>query len=240
MSLVAYSSQIGYLRKCLKRKLVPTTVRREKALQTRRRMLRAAYELFCARGYAGTTMNLVADRAGVAVQTLYFTFHTKGAIIAEVLGACILGFDLWDPRIEAAVATDAAKAFAELHPWFLDFERATTQADALAVFIAASVDILERVGPLSLVMAAAASSDEQVQKVVDVGEQRRVEGFTVVAEKLARRGRLRRGVTVRRATDILLTILSSETHQQLATRRRWSAGQCRRWFQDVLEQQLLD
>ena len=202
-------------------------------------MLRAAYELFCTRGYAGTTMNLIADRAGVAVQTLYFTFHTKGAIIAEVLGACILGFDRWDPRVEAAVATDPAKAFAELHPWFLDFERAETQAEALSVFITASVDILERVGPLALVMAAAAASDEQVKKVVDVGEQRRVEGFTVVAEKLARRGKLRRGVTVRRATDILLTILSSETHQQLTADRNWSAAECRRWFQDVLEQQLL-
>ena len=202
-------------------------------------MLRAAYELFCERGYAGTTMNLIADRAGVAVQTLYFTFHTKGAIIEEVLGACILGFDLWDPRVEAAVATDAAKAFAEIHPWFADFERAETQAEALAVFIAASVDILERVGPLALVMAAAAASDEQVKKVVELGERRRVEGFTVVAAKLARRGKLRRGVTVRRAADILLTILSSETHQQLVTGRGWSSAECRRWFQDVLEQQLL-
>jgi len=202
-------------------------------------MLRAAYELFCTRGYAGTTMSLIADRAAVAVQTLYFTFHTKGAIIAEVLGACILGFDRWDPRVEAAVATDPAQAFAELHPWFLDFERAETKAEALSVFIAASVDILERVGPLALVMAAAAASDEQVKRVADVGEQRRVEGFTVVAEKLAKRGKLRRGVTVRRATDILLTVLSSETHHQLTTHRNWSSAECRRWYEDVLEQQLL-
>jgi AcrR family transcriptional regulator len=202
-------------------------------------MLRAAYDLFCTRGYAGTTMGLIADRAGVAVQTLYFTFHTKGAIIAEVLGACILGFDRWDPRAEAAVASNPAKAFAELHPWFRDFERAKTQAEALSVYIAASVDILERVGPLALVMVAAAASDEQVKRVVDVGEQRRVEGFTVVAEKLAARGKLRRGVTVRRATDILLTILGAETHHQLTAQRNWSSMECRRWFQDVLEQQLL-
>ena len=202
-------------------------------------MLRAAYELFCTRGYAGTTMSVIADRAGVAVQTLYFTFHTKGAIIAEVLGACILGFDRWDPRVEAAVATDPAQAFAKLHPLFPDFERVETQAQALSVFIAASVEILERVGPLALVMAAAAASDEQVKTVVDVGEQRRVDAFTVVAEKLARRGKLRRGVTVRRATDILLTILSSETHQQLTANRKWSCAECRRWFQDVLQQQLL-
>ena len=202
-------------------------------------MLRAANELFCTRGYAGTTMSLIADRAGVAVQTLYFTFHTKGAILAEVLGACILGFDRWDPRVEAAVVADAARAFAEIHPWFPDFERAKTQAEALSVFVTASVDILERVGPLALAMAAAAATDEHVKRVVHVAERRRVEGFTVVAEKLARRGKLRPGVTVRRATDILLTIVSAETHRQLSTLRGWSSSDCRRWFQDVLEQQLL-
>jgi len=46
--------------------------RREKALVTRRRMLKAAYELFCEHGYATTTMDLIAKRADVAVQTLYF------------------------------------------------------------------------------------------------------------------------------------------------------------------------
>ena len=114
-----------------------------------------------------------------------------------------------------------------------------SEIDRKPAVITASVDILERVGPLALVMAAAAASDEQVKKVVEVGEQRRVEGFTVVAEKLARRGKLRRGVTIRRAADILLTILSAETHQQLTARRNWSSAECRRWFQDVLEQQLL-
>src|SRR5262245_6712996 len=77
--------------------------RKEKALATRRRMLKAAYDAFCERGYAATTMNDIATRADVAVQTLYFTFHTKGAILEESVGAAIIGFDRWDPRAGPAV-----------------------------------------------------------------------------------------------------------------------------------------
>ena len=51
--------------------------RRAKAARTTARMVRAAHELFVERGYTGTRMVDVAERAGVAVQTVYFRFHTK-------------------------------------------------------------------------------------------------------------------------------------------------------------------
>ena len=216
------------------------TSRRDKALATRRRVLQAAYELFCERGFVAATMPLIAERAGVAVQTLYFTFSTKAAILEETVGAAIVGFDRWDPRIEQDVAADPREAFARLHAWFLAFDAAPTQAAALEVFVAASLAILERVGPLVLAAAAAVATDPQVQRSAEVGEQRRVEGYRFVVERLAKRGKLKKGVTQRRATDILLTVLSAETHQMLAVRRGWSSAECRRFMLDVLEHQLLD
>ena len=41
--------------------------------------------MFTEAGYAGTRMTDIADRAGVAVQTLYYMFRTK----AELLQACV-------------------------------------------------------------------------------------------------------------------------------------------------------
>lgn len=71
--------------------------RSERAQATRRRILDAAHRLFAERGYAGTRMADIATEAGVAVQTVYFTFHTK----AELLDACVargvMGGD--EPRI---------------------------------------------------------------------------------------------------------------------------------------------
>lgn len=50
--------------------------------RTRSRILAAALELFQARGYAGTTMDEIADGADVARRTLFNHFPTKQAILA--------------------------------------------------------------------------------------------------------------------------------------------------------------
>src|SRR4051794_2670222 len=100
----------------------PKGGRKERALATRRGMLRAAYELFCERGYTSTTMGHIAARANVAVQTLYFTFHTKGVILEEAVGAAILGFDIWDPRARPVITNDPRAALEQFHPWFPAFD----------------------------------------------------------------------------------------------------------------------
>ena len=203
-------------------------------------MLSAAYELFCVGGYVGTTMTAIAERAGVAVQTLYFTFNTKSAILKEALGAAVVGFEHWDPRVEDTVSKGAPRAMLELHPWYAAFREAPTAATALAVFVDASLPILERVGPLVVAMTAAAGADPDVMTTAEVGERRRIDGYAFVVEELAKREGWRRGMSAQRATDIMLTILSAETHTFLTSRRGWSQDACREWFLDVLCQQLFE
>src|SRR5260370_35943230 len=58
--------------------------KRERAEETRARIMEAAYRLFTQHGYEATTMQAVADEAGVAVQTVYFTFHTKGGLLGAI------------------------------------------------------------------------------------------------------------------------------------------------------------
>ncbi|MDQ1643731.1 MAG: hypothetical protein QOJ90_3082, partial [Actinomycetota bacterium] len=48
-------------------------------------MLDSAHELFVSEGYATTTMERIAAEAGVAIQTLYYTFRTKGQLLREVI-----------------------------------------------------------------------------------------------------------------------------------------------------------
>jgi AcrR family transcriptional regulator len=55
---------------------VSRPTRHERAPATRQRITRVAYALFSERGYAETTMAEIAEAAGVAVQTVYFAFHT--------------------------------------------------------------------------------------------------------------------------------------------------------------------
>ena len=63
-------------------------------------MLEAAYELFCSDGYRATTMEAIAERAGVAVQTLYFTFHTKDELFQAVHDHTVLGDDIVPPPMQ--------------------------------------------------------------------------------------------------------------------------------------------
>ena len=65
----------------------------EKSRQTRRRILEAAYELFVEQGYGATTLQDVATRAGVAVQTIYFAFGNKPSLLKELVDVTIAGDD---------------------------------------------------------------------------------------------------------------------------------------------------
>lgn len=199
-------------------------IRRERTLATRRRMVGAAYRLFCERGYVATTMEAIAREAGVAVPTLYFTFRTKGAILGEALGAAVMGLD------EPVGPEDA--------PWYRAFEAEPDPRRALKILVENSAPILRRVGPL-LAATYAAVGDPEVASVYALGEQRRHDGYRAIVQLLARKGSLRRGLTVARATDILLVLLGPQLFDALANGRGWSVAECDRWIVEVLSQQLL-
>jgi AcrR family transcriptional regulator len=198
--------------------------RRERALATRRRMVGAAYRLFCEKGYTATTMEAIAREADVAVPTLYFTFRTKGAILGEALGAAVMGFD------EPVGPEDSS--------WYEAFQAEPEARRALRILVENTTPILGRVGPL-LAATYAAASDPEVTSVYELSEKRRVEGYRTIVQMLARKGGLRPGIRVSNATDILLVFLAPQFFDALANGRGWSVAACNRWLVEVLSQQLL-
>ena len=66
-------------------------VRRQKAVETRWRIMDAALAEFTERGYHDTTMAAIAERAGVAVQTVYLGFRTKSGLLEDLVGNAVLG-----------------------------------------------------------------------------------------------------------------------------------------------------
>ncbi|MBA2577261.1 MAG: helix-turn-helix transcriptional regulator, partial [Euzebyaceae bacterium] len=57
--------------------------RADKARATRRRIVDAAGDLLVQHGYAGTTLEAIAEQAGVAVQTVYFHFGNKRTVLKQ-------------------------------------------------------------------------------------------------------------------------------------------------------------
>ena len=210
--------------------------RADRALATRRRMVKAAYELFCENGYHGTTIRAVAGAAGVAVPTVYYTFGTKAALLGEALGAAIVGFDRW--REPPGSPIDVAELLT-WHAWWADFDAAPTSAEALDLFITHGVGILGRVGPLVVALHGAAG-DPEAAEVVRTGEERRVDSYRTMVRAIARKsGGLRRGVTEAAATDIVVALFSAELYQALAVGRGWSRPRCTALFKEILAAQLL-
>src|SRR6478735_12287925 len=86
----------------------PIDARRQRAHENRQTMVRSATDLFTRVGYAGTTMEGVAAGAGMSVQSVYFSFHTKANLLQAAIDAAT---PEPDPR---PTETDPDRALAEL------------------------------------------------------------------------------------------------------------------------------
>jgi AcrR family transcriptional regulator len=197
--------------------------RREKAAQTRIRILDAAYRLLCEAGYEATTMQMVAEAAGVAVQTVYFVFGTKARLLSEVENRVVLG--------------DAPSEQWRERPWVARMQQETDPRKLLALFVEVDTDIKSRISPFTVALGPALPSDPQSVAARDRG---RDEFFGIVVDRLGLLGALRDGVTPRRAMDVIRVINTVDAYADLTTRRGWTVAEWKGWLTDLLCAQLLE
>ena len=196
--------------------------RREKAAATRERMITAAIAVFTAEGYVGARMADIAERAGVAVQTVYFTFHTKGELLQACYRHAVLGAEKLPPPQQR---------------FWAEIDSARSGRAALAAFARGNSGILARVAAIDEV-AKAAPHEPDASAVVANSEQLRREGYGDLATMLADRFGLRAELDVESATDLLLMFGSSSTYLTLR-RYGWSDKRYAAWLTNTLAQQLL-
>jgi AcrR family transcriptional regulator len=197
--------------------------RKERARQTRLRMIRAAYQLFTQRGYAATTMADIAAAAGVAVQTLYFTFHTKAELLHNVYELAVLGEDDPIPPTE--------------QPWWAEMLAAKRLEDALGLLVDNLTTILARAAPLDDFVRAA-SFDPDPARVRAYKERLRRQAYAQVVEHLGARFGLRPGLAPEQATDVLLLLLGPATYQTLVGDYGWPQERWRSWCAAAIAEQL--
>ena len=169
-------------------------------------MVKAAYDQFCANGYLGTPITAIATDAGVAVPTIYYTFGTKARLLDEALGAAILGFDRWhEPPADPSIGE-----LLPWHHWWADFNAAVTSTEALGMFLAHGVAILESSrpadggGPRCGGGSGGRGRDPDRRGTTRPGLSRSRECIA------AKAGGLRDGLTVKAATDVLVVLFSAD------------------------------
>lgn len=199
--------------------------RRAQAQATRRKILRAAHDEFVENGYHGATITAIARRAGVAPQTVYFTFHTKSALISAVIDAAVMGED--EPTIPQAT------------PWWAAMAAAATAAEALRIFVHGTGPLFARASRVSEVLRAAALTDDEVRRIHAHHETLRHDGFREVVDILSAKGQLRAGLDPERATDLLLMLLGDSTYYGFTVERGWTHAQLMDWLAEALPGLLL-
>src|ERR1700687_4788535 len=197
--------------------------RAERATATRRRMVEAAYRLMSTRGYMRTTMAEIAAEAGVAVQTVYFTFHNKPAVMRSAFAFAVHGDPLPIPPTQ--------------RPWFRALEKEPDPKRALAIFVDANIEILRRVVPLATVFDTL-GDDPEIASFHLLSERLRRDGFRVAVDILARKRPLRSGLSPEDATTILLVLVGIGMYRSMLAEHGWTEQKWRAWVIETLAESL--
>ncbi|MEV0620562.1 TetR/AcrR family transcriptional regulator [Nonomuraea sp. NPDC050404] len=195
----------------------------QKSAETRQRIVRAAGELFVAQGYGATMLQQIADRAGVAVQTVYFVFGNKRRLLKELVDVTIAGDDL-------PVATMD-------RPWFREALEAATAQEHLERHVSGTAIVLERVSSTVKVLAEAAATDPEVAEMWPKEDPRYIVA-TAAALSLVTKPGIRPGVSAEHAADLLYGVLSPDLYLLFVRERGWRPEKFERWAHDTLRTQL--
>lgn len=201
--------------------------RREQAAQTRSDIVAAAGALFRERGYAATSMPLIASEAGVVVETVYRAFGSKSGLFRAVMEAVLAG---GSSRAEVPVEDRPAIRAVIDEP---DPRR------QVELYVATQPGIHRRAGPLLRALLGAVATDPELKALWDEMEAWRLEGQGRFVRMLADRHVLREGLTFETARDVVWTLCSLAVYDLLVVARGWTSAQYQEWLTAALIRELL-
>jgi AcrR family transcriptional regulator len=202
-----------------KKRAYTSSTRQRQAAATRQRIVEATRQLLEAEGYAGMTIEAVARRAEVSVQTVYAVFGSKTGILAELLNQATFGTDYEDTVRRTLEESDpetrlrgAARIARQIH-------------DAQS----SGFDLLRGAGMLA----------PELARLEQEGERMRYERQERMIDSLRDAKRLRADLSYRAARDILWTLTGSDVYRMLVRERGWSSQRYQDWLADTLVRTLL-
>jgi len=193
--------------------------RQRQAEETRRRILAATRELFATRGYAGTTLEAIAEIAEVSPKTVSAVFGSKRAILAELINP-----DAFSAQVQQ----------------LLDELRATPEPSQRLLLVA---QITRRayeplVSELELLRTAGAVAPELADLARQI-ETRRRENQSRLIAYLHECQALRHDLPLEEATDALWALTSYELYRMLVVEQHWPPKRYETWLAQLLIQHLL-
>jgi AcrR family transcriptional regulator len=200
-------------------------LRERQAKATRRAVLEAARQLFIAQGYGATTVEQIAQHAGVSKPTVFSAVGNKQQLLRAVRDVAIAGDD--EPvAVAKRPATDRIRAEPD-------------QRRAVALLARHLTGVASRYAELhEVVHAAADSGEDELRDLWQLEEEQRLTGARRWIEVLTGKGPLRPGLDPGTAADLLWLLMSPDNYSRLVHRRRWTNKQYQRWLAAAIVQLL--
>lgn len=196
------------------------SLRAERAAVTRRRIADAARRLFSRDGYGATTLQAIADEAGVAVQTVYAVFGSKAGILRELRDAIVFqpeAESFYRAALGAAAAGDPGGALDRF-------------AHSIRIRWDAGADVV-------LVDRDAGSSDPALRELGVSAYERRRGGLSALADALG--PGLRAGVAPEGAMAALDALTLPDVYMELVRGLGRTSDAYEAWLATALRRLLL-
>jgi TetR/AcrR family transcriptional regulator, regulator of cefoperazone and chloramphenicol sensitivity len=193
--------------------------RRQQAAATRARILAAARQLLRERGYAATSLSMVARTAGVAPETLYAVFGSKRGLLSALVDAAV-DPPVFDQQMQAALTPADATTLLRITA---QFARAAYDR---------SWDIIE-------VMRGAGLADPEIAEAWRIADARARSAQAVLLAALVERGALQPHLTQAEAADVVWSLAGPDLYRLLVVESGWTSDRYQDWLADALVRLLL-
>jgi AcrR family transcriptional regulator len=196
-----------------------SALRAAQARATRRAIVDAATGLFTDRGYGATTVDAIAEAAGVSRKTVFTSVGGKAEALRLAIDWAIAG-------------DDEPVALPEL----LHVQNVRREPDArliLAGYARGVREVSDRIARLNAVVQAAAGLDADIRALAEESRAQRLRGTRMLARALTDRDALRPGLTGAEAADILWLLSDPAVYHRLVIEQGWDADRYQAWLAET-------
>lgn len=198
--------------------------RKSQAIETQNQILVSAENLFVSKGYAGTSIESIAQKASVAPETIYATFKNKQTILSKLIKTSILGDD---DNFVSLMLREQIREVAE----------ETNQKRQIQMFAKRIQLLMSHIAQLFEVMKSASKTEPEIKRLLKKYVDGRFQGMGFFVDCVTANGALR--VNKLTATETVWLLTSAEVYNLLIVERGWSSEEYEMWLSQTLTDFLL-
>lgn len=188
--------------------------RNAQAVQTKKRILNAAKNIFESEGFECATIEKIAQLAQVAIPTVYSLFQSKRGILRALMDE-VFPKDQFEALVKKS-------------------EEATTSEERLLYSAKIARQIYDAERAQMEVFRGASVLSPELKELEKERERRRHERQEITINAMVKEDSLAKGMSVSKARDILWVFTGRDIYRMLVIEQGWMPEEYERWLAELL------